>query len=380
MINTKKFRTKHEFNIKTNPKGKHYIVALDIGYSGVKGYHETGYFCFPSFCKKLGKNFMGLASDNDILYKDRQTGDLYMVGSEAQKMLGTLSTNETDGELFSRKRYHNASFKILANTALAIALDGKKDGREIFLQTGLPASYLDADAPSIKKALAAPAKFSLKVGKGNWKDYDININPELIHVTSQPAGGLHSAIVGKDGKFSTNPDASTVLLGNSFVMDIGFGTCDFYGFKNRAIVCTDSIDNIGMRAVMDLTSKKILEVYGEDIRIQALQQNLETGYVTCINEETMQSEDKPISDILSKSSDAVFKECMEKARTLTNTFRDYQYIIVSGGTGEAWFEKIKQYLSGLKKITLLPSNIQDPIPFLYSNVRGYYFFRYLRDK
>ena len=63
---------------------------------------------------------------------------------------------------------------------------------------------------------------------------------------------------------------------------------------------------------------------------------------------------------------------MEKAKAVTNAFRDYRYLIVSGGTGEAWFEKVKEYLSGMKTLTILPGNANDALPFLYSNVRGYY--------
>ena len=74
-------------------------------------------------------------------------------------------------------------------------------------------------------------------------------------------------------------------------------------------------------------------------------------------------------------------QAMEKAKNITNSFRDFSYLIISGGTGEAWFPQIKEYLSGLKNLTVLAGNMQDPsIPFLYANVRGYYFYRYVRNK
>ena len=40
-----------------------------------------------------------------------------------------------------------------------------------------------------------------------------------------------------------------------------------------------------------------MEEYGEDIRSQALQHNLETGYIICMNEETMEQESKPIGEL-----------------------------------------------------------------------------------
>ena len=36
---TKRFRTRQEFKEKNNPKGKNYIIAIDVGYSGTKVFH-----------------------------------------------------------------------------------------------------------------------------------------------------------------------------------------------------------------------------------------------------------------------------------------------------------------------------------------------------
>ena len=70
-------------------------------------------------------------------------------------------------------------------------------------------------------------------------------------------------------------------------------------------------------------------------------------------------------------------EAFQRARAITNTFRDYKYIIVSGGTGEAWYEMIKDALSKMNNLEILPGNLNSPdLPFIYANVRGYYLYRY----
>lgn len=48
-MDTNKFRSRQERKPLSLPKGKDYIIALDMGYSAVKGFCETGYFCFPSY-------------------------------------------------------------------------------------------------------------------------------------------------------------------------------------------------------------------------------------------------------------------------------------------------------------------------------------------
>ncbi len=380
MIDTKKFRTRHEFSAKTTiPKGKNFIVGLDVGYSGTKCFYEKGYFCFPSFIKKIEGDVIGISSKRDILYKNNVTGELFMVGYTAQEMLSSISTNDTDGELFSRKRYSNASFQILCHTALGIALSEKKDNREIFVQTGLPASYVKGDSLELTRALTKESDFSIKIGNGEWKNYKLHLNKDSINIIAQPFGGLYSSFMQKDGHYAAI--AQEILHKNTLVVDIGFGTCDFYGYKSRAIVQTESIDNIGMKEVMQSVSKKILEQYGEDIRVQSLQHNLETGNVICVDDETLQTTERPLGELLKTSSDEIFIQAMEKAKNMTNSFRDFNFLIISGGTGEAWFPQIKEYLSGLKTLTVLPGNLQDAtIPLLYSNARGYYFYRYVREK
>lgn len=378
-MNTNKFRTRQEFVKRaTHPKAKDYIIGLDAGYSAMKVFHENGYFCFPSYARKL-EGSLSVVDERDILYRDLDTNETFLLGYTAQDMISSIDTNDAEGELFSRKRYTNKKFRILCFAAIALACMDKKDQRPLVIQTGLPSSFLEADEPQMVNALSKPAHFALKVGNGHWRNFDFKIDRDHIFANmAQPAGAFYSVIIKDDGSYSA--DARSYLFGNTLVIDIGFGTFDFYGLKNRALVCKESNDEIGMRQVLKSTSKKILDAYGEEIRVPALQKCLESGKITCINEEEMKTEEHSISPLLEKSNDEVFRAAMEQAKGVTSAFRDYSRIVVAGGTGEAWFEKIKDYLSGMKTITVVPGNVNDHLPFIYSNVRGYYMFRYMQNK
>lgn len=377
-MNTKEFRTKQEVEHRNHPVGKDYIIGLDAGYSSMKVFHEKGYFCFPSYAKRLDGSMLSVTSAMDILYKDLETGELYMLGYTAQDMIASTDTNDTDGELFSRKRYGNKKFKILCNAAIGIACMNKNDDREIVIQTGLPSSYVEGDTMQITKALCNPAKFSLKIGSSDWKTFNIEIKEKNVYVMPQPAGSLYSVMIQNDGNYT--PEAKKYLFSNVLVMDIGFGTFDFYGIKSRAIACKESIDELGMREVLKHTSKKILKEMNEDIRVQALQKNLERGTVTCINEEEMKTDEVPFDSLLEASNNEVFFEAMDRAKGVTNTFRDYNYLIIAGGTGGAWINKIKDYFSQMKSITILEGNMNDNLSYIYSNVRGYYLYRYTLNR
>ena len=375
-MDTKKFRTRQEFNMLSLPKGKDYIVALDVGYSGTKVFYETGYACFPSYAKLLDDHMMNVPDHKDIVYRNDETGDTYLVGYNAQNMAD--GSNDTDSELYSRKRYTDPRFRIICYTAIGIAAMKKTDDRKIIIQTGLPASYLN-DAVSLRKAITEMPRFSLKIGaQKEWISFDIKIDSGNIFVMPQPMGALYSTIIYNNGSFTK--DAMSMLKGSVMVLDAGFGTFDFYGIKDRHVDCQDSIDDISMRQVFIKTTQNILNEFGEEIRVPALQKNLSTGYVTCIDEEDMGSCDKDFSNLLERANNEVFEAAKVKIRSATNAFRGYQYVIVDGGTGEAWFEKICDWLSNMKTLQILPSNINDKLPFIYSNARGYYMFRYTNNK
>lgn len=372
-MDSKRYRTRQEEKMLTNPKGKKYIIGLDIGYSGTKIYTENGYICFPSYAKKLNKGMLNVSDDKDILYKEDGSDEVYMIGYNAQNMTDDTSTNDTDGELFSRKRYTDKRFKIITNVALALATARKNDNREIFIETGLPSSYM-SDETAIKKALCKESKFSIKKGNGNWISYSFNIKEDQVHVMPQPSGALYSVLMLNNGNEVAN--AKEILCSNTLVMDIGFGTFDFFGIKNRAIECKDSSDEIGMRRILDKTSKKILEETGEDIRVASMQKKLTDGYFESINEDDLTSEQKSINPYLEDATNEVFEEAMSKAKSVTNSFRGYQNLIISGGTGEAWLKKIEDKLKGMKTLKIIPANYNDHFPLIYSNVRGYYLYRY----
>ena len=377
-MSSKNYRTKQESRNLTNPKGKNYIVAIDAGYSSMKVFWETGCCIFPSYAKKKENSFIDIMNEDDIFYKEDGSDDVYIIGKTAQNVMDDTGTNETESELYSRKRYSNKRFRILCNVALAEAIKHKKDNRKIVIQTGLPASYLNADTGLLKKAFVQNVGFSVKKGSGKWNHYKFEIKPDDVFVMSQPLGALYSYITKPDGKYTE--DAKNILSGNVLVMDIGFGTLDLFGIQNREVKCKESVDDVGMKKVLLGVSKKILEETGEDIRVAALQKHLETGKILCVNEEEFTSEEKPIGEYLLMSSNATMHEAIDKMRNITSSLRGYNILIVDGGTGEAWYEGIKEKLAGMKTISVMPCNRNDHLPFSYSNVRGYYMFMYSGGK
>lgn len=375
-MDTKRFRTRQEKGSLALPKGKDYIIAIDMGYSGTKVFCENGYFCFPSYAKKMEGDMINLPDTRDIFYRNDETGDVYLLGYNAQGMAD--GSNDTEEELYSRRRYASERFRILCQAAVGMAAMQKTDGRKITVQSGLPASYMN-DISDLKKAFTSGQKFSLKIGTDReWVPFEHQIRDEDIYVMEQPKGALYSTIIYNNGSYTK--DAMKMLKGSVMIMDAGFRTFDFYGIKDRSVECHESLDNIGMHQVFLRTVSKIGREFGEEIRVPAFQKNLTTGLITCVNEETMGSEEREFASLLEEANNEVFQEAKSKIRSITKAFRGYQYVIVDGGTGEAWYGKICDWLKDMKTVRLLPSNLNDQLPFIYSNARGYYMYRYTAGK
>lgn len=377
-MDTTNFCTRQETGTISLPKGKDYIISIDIGYSGVKSFFETGYHCFPSYVKKISDQTILIPDRDDIFYRDDETGDVYLVGINALQMTDEEDKNETEKELFSRKRYTSASFRVICDTAIGLALSQKKDDRNLVIQTGLPADYMK-DAEILKSVLFGQHAFSLKAGHNDsWRSFTPNIAKENVFVMPQPKGALYSAIIKNDG--SLTPNAMDVLKGSVMVCDIGFLTLDLYGIRDRKVDIRVSVDNLGMHEVFLRTAAKIEQQFGEEVRVQALQSLLPTGKIVCFDEASMTSEEKDFSPFLEASNREVFEEAKEKIRLATDSLRHYRSLIVDGGTGEAWFTWIADWLKNMKTLSVLPSNTNDKLPFLYSNARGYYLYRYSSER
>lgn len=381
-MDAKKIRTKQESKAFTNPKGKKQILAIDIGYSSVKLYHENGCTCFPAYAKKLEGDIL-IADSQDILYRENKDSDVFIIGYNAQNMASYIDATDSETELYGRKRYTSNSFKALFRAALALSIKNK-DNREIAIQTGLPSAFYKGDTPTIQKVMSGEHSFDLKIGTENWQHFSFSINEENVSVMPQPLGTFYSVMTLNDGTMSNGksegliPSAKELLYKNVLVMDIGFGTFDFYGTKNRTAETDKKVskNDVGMKAVLTEVSKEIMDTYSVDIPVPSLQKCLETGYIEVFDEETLTSDYKSIKEIVDKANEIVFERAFEQAKTATSAFQGYDFIIITGGTGEAWFDKFAEKLKGLKTVKLLRGNINDHYSMIYSNVRGYYMYRY----
>jgi plasmid segregation protein ParM len=377
---TKSFKPATDYIVRENLlTSLKWPLALDIGYSSVKGMSPNSVYCFPSFARELGDSkFVGSVYKSDIFYKDAN-GNEWIVGAAAQAMVNRDDTLDSTNTLYSRKRYYKPMFLVLARVGMALGMTsnsaGSPKGHDIIFQTGLPPNYLDDDAPLLIEALEGRHVFSVKLGLSDWEDYDITLDRDNIGIIEQPMGAVVSASKTNDGTTITGVTGRPIVEDNILVFDGGFGTLDTISIGNRRHdkSSVNTFDDLGMKAVYKLLREQLRLKYGINIVIHAIPQILETGYAIKRNRKTMTDEKIKIRELLAACNEAVCNQAIERINAEYDDLIKYDHLLLSGGTSAAWEDIIRDKYKNVS-INVVSANQHDDIDPIYSNVRGYYLY------
>jgi len=394
-MDTRDFRTKTMMIERKNLSHDNlWGVALDVGYSGVKLVSPNIIACFPAFAVPVEGAFIDMgtkAAEQIMLYRSAPNAQVWKVGKSAQDSVSIQDPDAASMSIFGRQRYNSDIFKVITETAMGLACTknayGDPQGKPIVLETGLPVLYLKSDSSMLREVLEGFHAFDLKIGRDDWKHYEINLVPGNISIMPQPMGTLLSVATGADGKLRA--EAEKYYSSATLICDPGFGTFDSFSLRGTEMSQMETFDNLGMKEVLLETSQQIYSKYGIEIPVPAMQPFLEKGYVSTFNRRKLESMNVPFADILERCNYDVAQRALAK---LTDMYSldEYSYLILTGGTGEAWYPYFKERLKGMANLTLVPGNqntmgiLRDqdnrpaPLPFIFSNVRGYYMALYNR--
>ena len=380
MIDTKEFRTKTVFVERNNGDLPDvWEIALDIGYSSVKVFSPNMVAMFPSYAKKknVERGTIGTLPKEFIRYKDLETGEMWLVGQAAQDNIELQDTSDSEAALYGRERYTDPMFAVIARTGLGIAMLENEYGvhgdRPICVQTGLPPEYMRGDKRLLVESLSGRHHFSLRLGWKKEVEFDFTIDPENVFVMSQPMGTLFSVAVDSNHQFV--PNASDIFEKNTFVFDAGFGTLDPFPIKNHQLQKSETFPDLGMHQILKETCDEIYEKYGQEIPVHAMQRYLDRTTVRCFDQKTFASKDMPFDDILEEASNRICDMALNKIAQIYPLY-EYDYFIVTGGTGAAWSKRIKERLKNMETLEIIDGGRNDDLPAVFANARGYYMYRY----
>lgn len=396
-VKTQDYRTKTMFINHKNPcfNGA-WGVAVDIGYSGTKIFSPDCVACFPSFATPVNGSLISLFAPDEatILYRDGESGAVWRVGKTAQENISIQDVDQNSTSIYGRQWYYSPMYLVIARTALGIACRGNGDGgpgdRKIYLQTGLPNQYLETETADLLGVLTGTHIFDIKVGASDWKHFEIELNSSNIGVMSQPLGTLLSISTENSGAHT--PDHAKYGTLPMVIFDPGFGTMDCFSLRGNEIKKDDisTTTEFTMRKVLEEASNKIYKEYQVRIPVPAMQKYLDLGFITKFDRKQRKGTNVDFGNILEEATRHIASLAIDKLCELYNNFLEYNYLVVTGGTGEAWYPYFVEAFEGMPNLTLVPGNkgtegfMDDgnggkaPLPFFFSNVRGYYF--YLQSK
>jgi plasmid segregation protein ParM len=136
----------------------------------------------------------------------------------------------------------------------------------------------------------------------------------------------------------------------------------------------ETFDNLGMKRVFQETADLIMERHKQEVSVPVMQKLLTTGEVKCFNRHERKTTLIPFGDLLEEANEKVCLEALQKVDNIYNNLIDYDYLVITGGTGDAWRNIITEYYSGMESLKIIIGNQNDMLPTIFSNVRGYYLY------
>jgi len=372
-MDSRNYSTKNEIvtrsadKIRPHINGMH-IIGLDMGYSGPKCYHERGNFVFPNYCKKITGELFGDLNRTDMVYQNMDTRERYAVGAMALKSLNDEDVVSEDA-LYGRNHYLHPDFKVVFESCLGVALwDIDTDGSDVFLQTGLPPAYMVKDEPYIRSVMEGEHHFKLTIGP-ETKTFHITLSKQNVDVMSQPMGTLTSLLFDDNAK--PTPHAIPLMKSNLLVFDSGFGTLDTFFIRANQLESKNTNPNLGMKRVLTETRDLIAQDLNVSVSIPAMQRVLRDGVVKVNDLMTLQTKEYPIDDYLAQANKKV---CMEALESIKDYVFNIKYLIMTGGTSEAWIDEFRKRLQ-TTGVEVLSGKTGSNLPVVYANARGYYYSR-----
>ena len=356
-------------------------IGIDYGFSSVKGFAPNKYFSFPNCAVRLKNdtyNILGEPAPTDIAIRD--SDGLWIIGQQALSLMDSENANNYEMEMYGRNRYFSPVFGALMKTGLAFGIVGNSasswdaSAEKIYVQTGLPPKYRKGDSGYMKEALTGDYDFEIKVGAGDFQRIRFSLAPDRIFIMDQPKGALMSSVTGVNGNISSSQ--SSILRDNTLIMDPGFKTLDIYNISGGLLQGTpQTYDNLGMLEVYQRAADSILKKYHKDMSVPEMQVAMMKGYFNAFDHRKLQSYRVGFDSIVETACEAVCSEAVSKILTNYNFLRDHQNLVITGGTGDAWFSSIKTKLNGMSSLSIVSANRNDPeVSNVFSNVRGYYFY------
>ena len=336
---------------------KELYIAVDPGFDTIKVIANGKFFKFPFNIEKTDEKKISnmTVAEDFILYKNNDN-ETWRIGQYARELIfekkDSYDVEEKMKSFYSEKRFVSDEFTIGLRSAIAIAIDklnlyGLINNITIFIMVALPHSVRDNYSTQVKSILSGRHKYYLRLGKEDHREYSYSIDENNIFTVSQTVASILGETSDDEGnidedKFYYLSDGPTLVIDGGFYT-IGEVAVDRGGSIDEEKTFSDT-DHAMKNINIEIT--KEIEKQRPDIKYYVIE------YLMSKNDGKVKYLKDGKADIIDLNilKKEKIKEMSEKfiesLNRKYNCLLDFNYVLVTGGTGANYYEYLKEYYVG----------------------------------
>lgn len=336
---------------------KELYIAIDPGFDTVKVIANGKFFKFPFNTEKTDeKKISNMTVGNDFIFYRNKDNETWRIGQYARELLyekkDSYDIEEKMKSFYSEKRFVSNEFTIGLRTAIAMAvlklnLYKELNDFKIYIMVALPHAVRDNYSTQVKSVLCGNHYYFMRIGNGEEQEYNFFIEEDNIFTVSQTVASILGETSDDEGnidddKFYYLSDGPTLVIDGGFYT-IGEVAVDRGGSINEEKTFSDT--EHAMKNINIEISKEI-EKHRPDIKYYLIE------YLMTKNEgklKYLKNEKAQIIDlnVLKKEKiKEMSSKFIESLNRKYNNLLDFNYVLVTGGTGSRYYEYLKEYYVG----------------------------------
>lgn len=364
-------------------KRKQLGIAVDPGFDSFKIIIEGHSLKFPFNVEKTDENdFNNMNIDSSFILYRNEANETYRVGKYARDLIyeNKSQSNIEDKmkEFYSANRLVSKEFEVGMLTAIGKSLyeysqlDNDFDlnnisNYDIYLGVALPHSQVDGYKKDVISKLSGTHKFKLTIGNLAPIDFNIILDEHRIIPMSQTIAAIFNETSTSTGALDMDKNYF-FTDGPTLVIDGGYYTVGLVTVSKGGTIDSKKCESDVEHAMKNVNIKVADEL--KDIRPDAKHYTIEylisenNGKLRYIKNNEDGTKEGAVFDVAETKEKKINETCTEFIDYLNQKYNyllDVNYVLVTGGTGNEYFNQLKEYYVG--------KNFVDSDKFILSNVK-----------
>lgn len=333
------------------------LIAIDPGFDSMKVIANGQAFKFPFSAVETDERKMSDYGNRNgfILYKD-ESGATWRVGQYARSILHeTKQQNTTDplSEFYTEERFISEEFKVGIRSAIAKSIDyanlyDLQEALDIRLIVALPHSVRNKYASTVTGLLSGKHEYLMRFNSERERTFRFTIQEQNVFTVSQTI----AAILGEtsDDEGCINKEKFYFLSnGPTLIIDGGYYTMGLVPVSRGGSVDDSKAESNTIYSMknVNMAVAEALSTYRPDIRHYTVEYLLAQGEneIRCIKDGRVEIID--MNKVREQKMRETCARFIDYLNQKYNSLLDFNYILVTGGTGACYYPQLLNYYKDL---------------------------------